>query len=289
MSNKIIESYVYKKNVDWSVLHQGLSIPVNIQVIFKSTLEGYLKRGESKDIFLFLDGVKYSAKLVNQKFDEAKYSNRTDIVQIRYNSGSDIAMKLRSIFSNTYEFLLRKKEQRKATGERISSKVPEELQEQIVLYTTEYKDTYILECITQADRKDFYEVLNDKKIDETIYESNMLNYKEIDEGATLKEVTRVAKIRKLNKAIGDNLKLLYRYRCQICGCNFGADYDANIVEAHHIIPFTKSLNNDAKNLIILCPNHHRVVHAVSPEFNYKRLEYKYNNGVVDKLKLNKHL
>lgn len=289
MSSRTIENYVYKKNVDWSVLYQGLSIPVNIQVIFKSTLQGYLRRGESKEIFLFLDGVKYSAKLVNQKFDERKYPNRTDIVQIRYNPCSDIAVKLRTIFRSTYECLLKQKEHIKANGERISSKLPEELQEQVVLYTTEYKDTYILECITQADKNDFYKTLKDKRIDETIYESSMLNYKEIDEGATLKEVTRVAKIRKLNRAIGDNLKLLYQYRCQICGCNFGAYYDANIVEAHHIIPFTKSLNNDAKNLIILCPNHHRVVHAVALEFDYKKLEYKYKNGLVDKIKFNKHL
>lgn len=31
-------NYVYKKEIDWSVLHQGVSIPVTIQVIFQNTI-----------------------------------------------------------------------------------------------------------------------------------------------------------------------------------------------------------------------------------------------------------
>jgi hypothetical protein len=61
--------YVYKKEVDWSLLHQGLSIPLDIQIIFRSNIERFISRGESKDIYLILDGVSYKAKLVNQKFN----------------------------------------------------------------------------------------------------------------------------------------------------------------------------------------------------------------------------
>ena len=42
------------------------------------------------------------------------------------------------------------------------------------------------------------------------------------------------KIRKLNKKIGYILKLLYGYRCQICGQLIGEEYGSHIVEAHHI-------------------------------------------------------
>lgn len=47
-------NYVYKKEIDWSVLHQGVSIPVTIQVIFHNTINQFLPRGQSKDIFLAL-------------------------------------------------------------------------------------------------------------------------------------------------------------------------------------------------------------------------------------------
>jgi hypothetical protein len=43
------------------------------------------------------------------------------------------------------------------------------------------------------------------------------NYDVEDPTSTILETERIVKIRKLNKKIGDNLKLLYGYRCQICG------------------------------------------------------------------------
>ena len=47
-------NYVYKKEVDWSLLNQGLSIPLNIQVIFRNNIKKFISRGESKDICLAL-------------------------------------------------------------------------------------------------------------------------------------------------------------------------------------------------------------------------------------------
>jgi predicted restriction endonuclease len=94
------------------------------------------------------------------------------------------------------------------------------------------------------------------------YETS-LNYPETDPTATIKEVQLLTKIRKLNRAIGDALKMLYDFKCQICGDDFGKRFDAHIVEAHHIDPFVTSLNNDAANQIIICPNHHKVIHQAA--------------------------
>lgn len=96
--------YVYKKEADWSLLNQGLSIPLDIQVIFQNNIKKFIGRGESKDI-LILDGVSYKVKLVNQKFDESKYPNRKNILQIRYNPNSQIADNLRHNFSYTDRYL----------------------------------------------------------------------------------------------------------------------------------------------------------------------------------------
>ena len=73
------------------------------------------------------------------------------------------------------------------------------------------------------------------------------------------------------------------------GEKIGDAYDALVVEAHHIEPFTQSLNNDASNIIILSPNYHRIVHKTNAEFDFKTLSYKFPNGLVEKVKVNKHL
>lgn len=62
-----------------------------------------------------------------------------------------------------------------------------------------------------------------------------------------------------------------------------------IVEAHHIVFFVSSLNNDASNIIVLCPNHHRIIHKASPIFEREKYSFVYPNGIEEKLILNNHL
>ena len=81
----------------------------------------------------------------------------------------------------------------------------------------------------------------------------------------------------------------HNYCCQMTGERIGERYDAIVVEAHHIVPFTQSMNNDSSNLIIISPSYHRIIHAAKPEWNPINLSFKYPNGVVDRVVLNKHL
>lgn len=50
-------------------------------------------------------------------------------------------------------------------------------------------------------------------------------------------------------------KRLQHLPCQICGW---AEATRDI---HHIIPVSKGGTNDLKNLIVVCPNHHRMIHS----------------------------
>ena len=136
--------YVYKKEVDWSLLNQGFSIPLDIQVVFQNNIKKFIRRGESKDIFLVLDGVTYKVKLVNQKFDETKYPNHKDILQIRYNPNSEIVDKLRNNFSNTYRYLYEQRTFISEARQKKYFKIPENKKEFLAVYTTEYADTYFL-------------------------------------------------------------------------------------------------------------------------------------------------
>lgn len=277
--------YVYKKEVDWSVLQQGVSIPVIIQVVFQTTINKFLPRGQSKDIYLVLEGKTYKARLVNQKFDERKYPNRKDILQIRYHPQSEIAERLRSIFAVSYRYIL---EERNSLPEnqRKFIKVPEEQKEYLAIYTTDYPDTYLLECITQEDTRIIKETMVHE--DEQEYEAS-INYNTIDPDATIAAVNQMVKIRKLNRAIGESLKLLYNYRCQICGENISTRYGVNIVESHHIEPFVESLNNNAENQVIICPNHHRIIHQARPVLDRRKLIFVYHNGLEERIVLNQHL
>lgn len=45
-------SYIYKKEVDWSLLVDGLTIPVENQIIFGQNMDRFIAKGEKKEIII---------------------------------------------------------------------------------------------------------------------------------------------------------------------------------------------------------------------------------------------
>jgi len=279
--------YIYKKEVDWSVLHEGFSIPVSIQIHFQSQIKRFLKRGESKIIELVLGDDSYKAKLINQLFDDEKYSTHKDIIQIRYSPRSDLSKTLRAIFCSSYDYLQIKRRELLERERYRQIKMPEEMREFLVLYASDAEDKLCMECITCSDFSEMRSYLSSQKIEEEDFE-HALNYRKTDPSAKIEHKPQIVKIRKLDKAIGENLKLLYDHKCQICGENFGSRYGTDIAESHHIKPFISSLNNNADNILITCPNHHRTIHKINPIFDASKLRFLYPNGFEESLRLNKH-
>lgn len=103
------------------------------------------------------------------------------------------------------------------------------------------------------------EELNEEAIE------HLINF--TDPNAKWEIVTSTGKRREFNQKFIDNLKKAYNGCCQICGKNPMAGFDASICEAHHIDYFSRSQNNDSNNIIILCPNHHRLIHKCNPRFD----------------------
>jgi len=89
--------------------------------------------------------------------------------------------------------------------------------------------------------------------------------------------------------IPNSLKKLYDCRCQICGARAVEMYGVDVSEAHHIELFSKTANNNADNIMIVCPDHHRIIHKAKPLFNKELLRFEYENGRRDVLKYNIHL
>ncbi len=278
------ESYVYRAEVNWSLLVEGLTLPVENQVVFARNMGTFLQRGESKKITLYLNGKGYRAHIYNVNFD-SKFNRNKDTLQIRYSKNGELAKALQTCFSSSYKYIEAQREMR-LSGNRTMIKLPEECKEYLAIYTTEYEDSYILETIEVDDILALKQSVQDSS--ERAYESSF-NYDVEDDYAKVLEDKRIIKIRKLNRMIGDNLKLLYGYRCQICGMLIGEDYGTHVVEAHHIDYFVKSLNNDANNQLIVCPNHHSIIHEANPIFDKQKLIYIYPNGIQEGLMINQHL
>ena len=243
-------NFLMGKLIDKSMLERGFAIPVSAQEIFSFHLSGgQLAHGEKRSINIFLDDEIFSATLSCSNFNREKYPDHSEQWQILYSKNSLLAKKIREIFSAGRKFF--------------------------TLYPTDLKDVFLLKA----------ELACDEATLEKFLELPTLT----DLQAALLEKFGLTKYRKLNREIGERLKRNYNYRCQICGRSVGEFYGVDLAECHHIEPFSESLNNDATNLLIVCPNHHRIIHAAEPTFDRKRKLYLYPNGCEEILSLNDHL
>lgn len=277
------ENYVYKKEIDWSTLMEGFTLPLDNQVIFLRNMENFLQRGQSKIIHFFMNGKTYDAKIVNMNNSVEK--RKKDAYQIRYPRNSELSQALQQYFFKSMSYIKMIRESRDPK-DRSYIKLPDGLKEYLAIYTTEYEDTFLLEPIAQDDFQVMKKAIQGMR-ERTV--ENEIEYEMEDKSSGIEKRLQIVKIRKLNRKIGENLKLLYGYRCQICGQVIGEKYGSHIAEAHHIDYFVNSLNNDANNQMIVCPNHHSVIHDANPVFDRRRMVYRFDNGAEERIILNKHL
>lgn len=277
------ENYVYKKEIDWSTLMEGFTLPLDNQVIFLRNMENFLQRGQSKIIHFFMNGKTYDAKIVNMNNSVEK--RKKDVYQIRYPRNGELSQALQQYFFKSMSYIKMIRENRDPK-DRSYIKMPDGLKEYLAIYTTEYEDTFLLEPIAQDDFQVMKKAIQGMR-ERTV--ENEIEYEMEDKSSGIEKKLQIVKIRKLNRKIGENLKLLYGYRCQICGQVIGEKYGSHIAEAHHIDYFVNSLNNDANNQMIVCPNHHSVIHDANPVFDRRRMVYRFDNGVEERISLNKHL
>lgn len=273
------DTLLLQKAVDKSVLYQGLTIPNLFVPIFFEKMGFNLKHGEARMIKILIDGAEYDAKLVNQNFDRSKYTKHTDVVQIRYGENSPIANRIRDKFPDSLKSVTDFRLDPRNKGKQ--QKIDDSKKEYVVLYATPVLGTIMMECISNAEYIE--EVSSITKLGEVDYETA------IDTNATILIEYGAKKVRRLSKAIGNSLKKIYGFKCQICGQYIGEKYGSSIIHAHHIDYFTKSLNNNADNIMIVCPNHHGIIHDRNPEFDRNAKTYRYPNGYVEGLKINLHL
>lgn len=284
-----MEQLVYVKDVDKSVLTAGFTIKAALLNQFIGCF-GELKIGEKRSIFISLNGMLCSEVMViNQPFNREKYPDHPEMYQVRYSANSEFARNLRFIFKDLWDYIddqqSLQKEIKLLEGKKRNIRIPLEKRCQLAFYMGKDPNIWRAETICPDEFKQVQCELSRHNISELEFE----DWQKYD-NASIKIKMSDVKIRILDKKIGDNLKVLYEHRCQICGEKIGIKYgDANIIDAHHIRPFVHSLDNNYNNILILCPNHHRIVHAYKPNFKYQLKELWYPNGLREPLKLNIHL
>lgn len=279
-------NFIMQKTVDWSLLNDGMTIPISVCSIFKAWDESILTHGYIKDIKILIDGELFDARLKNQNFVQSNWAGHKDIIQIRYSRQSSLAIKLRAVFQKSYEYLFAQKQINGKNKRQIP--LPDDIQECIRLYLTSSKDVLCMECCSSSDYQQLAYTL--KNIPEEVYEaSNDELFFMADKSASIEEKQQLVKYRKIDRSIILSLKKFYDYRDEISGEKIGDEYGDSVVEAHHIDYFTRSQNNDSTNIIIISPNYHRIIHKNNPHFNRKKYQFEFENGEILKLKLYEHL
>ena len=277
-----MNTFLLKHSVDLSLLTSGFHIQTEFHQLVYALPGGTLHHGESREIKVLIDGEEFTTKLYNIGFDQNKYPDHPDLLQVRYSPGSPIARKLQSVFAEDYRYLMASRE---LAGPRKQIRLPNDNHDEIVFLGTAVPNVFILDCISSEERKKAATEI--RQISELDFE-NAFEARE-DANAGIREISGIRRIRQLDRSIGDSLKRLYDFRCQMTGERIGSEYEALVVEAHHIVPFTQSMNNDTSNIIIVSPDYHRIIHKAKPEWDCKKLSFKFQNGLQERVKVNKHL
>lgn len=119
-----------------------------------------------------------------------------------------------------------------------------------------------------SDLKDFFE-RSDTDEEDNEFQQREMELREDLHLPCLTNETREVIVKQIKRyqSVTENCKRRYSNKCQIKGCGFtfrkqnGEFYS----EAHHLIPLSEGGTQEENNVIILCPNHHRMMHYADVE------------------------
>ncbi len=113
--------------------------------------------------------------------------------------------------------------------------------------------------------------------------------KEEGSGYTAGAKTKITKSHERNRQLSSELNRIYSGRCQVTGHDSPVIYGVPTAEAHHIVYRSRGGEDSLENLVLVCPNVHRAIHAADARFDYSKLSFLFGNGRVEPLVINRHL
>lgn len=253
---------ILTKVVDKSLLYEGISIPVRDQ---KKLADFKLKFGDTLDIKILIDNKEYLAELKNQKYNREKYPDHVPIVQIRYAHNSDLAKKLREIFTTTNSYV----RQHLAEGGKNKAVIPDSRKEYLTVLLTDSRNTLKFEYFNrekqylQEMEEDLAYVYRVNTLKEE-YEAGGDNPVIAEEPDTTDGTAKYYRDPEMGAAA---LKAA-GYECEFCRQHYAFKNKVTgrpYLAPHHIVPmsaqnrFVYSLDVPA-NIVAVCSNCHSAIH-----------------------------
>ena len=94
--------FILQKTVDWSLLNEGMTLPVSLMTIFGDWDASTIVNGSKKKIKVLLNNKMYDATLTNVNFSKDDYGRHRDVLQIRYTRTSELSKVLKEIFRASF-------------------------------------------------------------------------------------------------------------------------------------------------------------------------------------------
>lgn len=91
-----------------------------------------------------------------------------------------------------------------------------------------------------------------------------------------------------SRALVKDLRSLYDGACQVCAWQPAHRYGHELCEAHHAQWLSRGGADTLANLVLLCPNHHRAVHAADAHLDFADLAFDFGTH-RERLQLDSHL
>ncbi|MCA1625871.1 MAG: HNH endonuclease [Acidobacteria bacterium] len=92
-----------------------------------------------------------------------------------------------------------------------------------------------------------------------------------------------------NRTLVKRLNDMYIGRCQICAFDPITVYRVSAATAHHIHYLSRGGHDVLENLVLICPNHHAVIHGDDAVFDYESKKFMFSNGRQEPLVIKQHL
>ena len=90
-----------------------------------------------------------------------------------------------------------------------------------------------------------------------------------------------------SRTLVEQLRELYAGRCQLCRWAPRTMFHADLCEGHHVRWLGRGGEDSLRNLVLLCPNHHRAVHRLDAPFDWKDMGFVFTES-VHRLELVQH-
>jgi len=91
-----------------------------------------------------------------------------------------------------------------------------------------------------------------------------------------------------NRALVEQLRNMYNGRCQVCTWNPVGKYGEHLCEGHHIRWLSRGGEDRLKNLMLVCPNHHRAIHRCDAPLDYA--DFVFDFGTCrEPIRIDRHL